>query len=98
MSPDTAVVLTILSIIISLGTIAFAILRGREMIAKAALEAVGSLEGRAVVLAITNEKHDRIEEKLDSIQEKLHALTTAVSGITVRLAVIEERNTRREER
>lgn len=96
MSPDTAGVLTILSIVISIGTIVVAVIRGREMVAKAALEAVGSLEGRAVVLSITNEKHDRIEEKLDSIQDKLHALTTAVSGMTVRLAVIEERNARRE--
>lgn len=97
MAADTASLLTIFSILTSVGTIAVAVARGREMVAKAALDAVGSLEGRAIVLAITNEKHDRIEEKLDSIQGKLDVLASAVAGMTVRLAVIEDqRNTKRE--
>ena len=99
MSPEVAGVLTVVSVATSLGTIIVAVLRGRELVAQAALDAVGSLEGRAIVLAITNEKHDRIEEKLDSIQGKLDVLASAVSSMTVRLAVIEDqRSARREER
>lgn len=100
MSLELAGLLTVLSIIISVGTIAVAILRGREIVAKTALEAVGSLEGRAVILAITGEKHDRIEEKLDNIQGKLDSLATIVNGMAIRLAVIEDQRgvPRREER
>lgn len=99
MSSDVANLLTVLSVLTSLGTIVVAILRGREMIAKAALDAVGSIEGRAVVLAITGEKHDRIEEKLDKIEEKLDILASGMNSMAVRLAVIEDqRGARREER
>lgn len=100
MSTDTANLLTVLSILTSIGTIVVAILRGRDMIAKAALEAVGSLEGRSIVLSITNEKHDRIEEKLDKIEEKLDVLASSMSNMAVRLAVIEDQRggSRREER
>lgn len=99
LSQETAAMLTVLSIIISIGTIVVAILKGRDMIAKAALEAVGSLEGRSVVLAITNEKHDRIEEKLDVLSEKLDVLASSMNNMAIRLAVIEDqRGGRREER
>jgi len=98
MSQDANLLLTLLSVVISLGTIIVAILKGRDMVTRAALDAVGSLEGRAIVMAISNEKHDRIEEKLDTIEEKLDVLASSVTSMTVRLAVIEDqRSNRREE-
>lgn len=99
MSQEMHAILTVLSIIISLGTIVVAILRGRDLVARVALEAVGSIEGRNVVLAITGEKHGRIEEKLDKIEEKLDILASSMNEMAIRLAVIEDqRGTRREER
>ena len=92
---DATLVVAVIAATGWLTTLVFAILKGREMVARAALEAVGSIEGRAVILAITNEKHSRIEEKLDSIQEKLDALASNVMGMTVRLAVIEDQRTSR---
>lgn len=89
MSQDMHSLLTVLSIVSSIGTIVIAILRGRSLVAKAALDAVGSLEGRSIVLAITNEKHDRVEEKLDKIEAKLDALTSSVNNMAVRIAVVE---------
>lgn len=89
MQSDTHQLLTVLSILISLGTIAFSIWKGRDIVAKAALEALGSLEGRNIVVAITTEKHDRVEEKLDKIEAKLDALTTAMNAFAVRIAVVE---------
>ena len=97
MQVDLATVLSAFGLVTSLGTIVMAVLRGREMVAKAALEAVGSLDGRNIVMAITDEKHDRVAEKLASIDSKLDALTTSVNGMAIRLAVIEDqRGTRRE--
>lgn len=61
-------------------TIVVAVLRGREMVAKMALAAIGSLEGRAVVLAITSDKHGRIEEKLDTLVRTLDGMALRLEG------------------
>lgn len=108
MSADTANLLTVLSIVTSIGTIIVAVLRGRDMVAKAALEAVGSIEGRNVVLSIVSEKQSRIEEKLDTLTHSVNGMTTElrtqmhqmsneVRDLTVRIAIIEDRRSPREE-
>lgn len=61
-------------------SIAFAVLKGRDLVAKAALEAVGSIEGRGIVLTITNEKHTRVEDKLDALAKSVDALAVRLEG------------------
>lgn len=83
-APETTVAVDatfVVAVVAALGwvlTIAVAVLKGRELVARAALDAVGSIEGRNVVLTITNEKHSRVEEKLD-------ALASSVNGMAARI-------------
>lgn len=85
-----------------LGTVVFAVLKGRDLVAKMALEAVGSIEGRSVVLGIVSDKQSRIEEKLDALTHSVNGMTTElrtqmhqmsneVRDLTVRIAIIEDR-------
>ena len=109
MQVELSTVLAGFSIFSSIGTVAFAVLKGRDMVGKAALEAVGSLEGRGVVLNIVAEKQSRIEEKLDTLTHSVNGMTTElrtqmhqmsneVRDLTVRIAVIEDRRNTREEK
>ena len=75
---DGAQIAAVVAILGWLATVAFAVLKGRDLVAKITLEAVGGIEGRAIVHAIVNEKYGRIEEKLDT-------LATSVNGMAQRL-------------
>lgn len=73
-------VAAVVGVLAWLGTIVVAVLRGRELVAKMALSAIGSLEGRSVVLAITSDKHGRIEEKLDTLVRSLDGMAVRLEG------------------
>ena len=102
MQVELSTVLAGFSILSSIGTIAVAVLKGRDMVAKAALEAVGGIDGRNIVLSIVAEKQSRIEEKLDALTHSVNGMTTElrtqmhqmsneVRDLTVRIAIIEDR-------
>jgi hypothetical protein len=109
MQIDLSEALAAFSILSSIGTIGVAVLKGREMVTKAALEAVGSLEGRNVVQGIVADKQSRIEEKLDTLtvsvngmasalRTQMNQMSTEMRDLTVRLAVIEDRRGGREDK
>lgn len=77
---DGTQVIATVAILGWLGTVVFAVLKGRDLVAKMALEAVGSIEGRTVVHAIVTEKYGRIEEKLDSLASSVAGMGQRLEG------------------
>lgn len=85
MPPDTALVASIVAVLAWLLSLALAVLKGRDAVARISLDALGSIEGRGVVLTITGDKNARIEEKLDALAKAMDGLGKRIESMSDKL-------------